>query len=127
MAPPKTADKPRGTIVASVQSGLLTIAVRALPMPEDITAFLTANMTTLKRLQRDRRNVAREDDGVDELRGDVTTDESRVVKHEVFWTELEKVLQKAGKEWSGLADQIWAFGPRRVGPNLLIDRTGQRS
>jgi ribosome assembly protein 1 len=127
MAPTKTADAPRGTIVASVQSGLLTFTVRAVPMPEEVTSFLTSNMSTLKRLQRDRRNVAKEDDGTDELRGDVQVDEARLVKPEEFWSELAAILSKCGKDWDGLEDQIWAFGPRRVGPNLLVDRTGQRS
>lgn len=127
MAPTKTADAARGTIVASIQSGLLTFSVRAVPMPEEVTTFLTSNMSTLKRLQRDRRNVAREDDGTDELRGDVKVDESQIVKPEDFWSDLSAILNKAGKEWHGLADQIWAFGPRRVGPNMLVDRTGQRS
>ena len=31
------------------------------------------------------------------------------------------MLQRAGTEWAGLAAQICAFGPKHVGPNLLLD------
>lgn len=121
MAPPKTADRPRGTVLGSVQSGLITFALRAVPLPEEVTTFLIANLSTLKRLQRDRRGGKAEEES-DEARGDVA-EGVKPVEPEEFWPELEKLLQAAGKEWSSVADQIWAFGPRRVGPNLLIDRT----
>lgn len=121
MAPPKTAGHPRGTIIGSVQSGLVTFTLRAAPLPVDVTNFLTANMATLKRLLRDRRSGKADEDG-----DTVATDApegTEVVSPEEFWPKLEELLSKAGREWAGLADQIWAFGPRRVGPNLLIDRT----
>jgi len=121
MASPKTADRLRGTILGSVQAGLITFALRAVPLPEEVTTFLIANLSTLKRLQRDRRG-GKTDQESDEARGDVA-EGVKPVEAEEFWPELEKLLQGAGKEWVGVADQIWAFGPGRVGPNLLVDRT----
>ncbi|GAA5901984.1 GTPase RIA1 [Sporobolomyces salmoneus] len=121
MAPPKTQGQPRGTIHGSVQSGLVDFAIRAVPLPVDITNFLAANMRTLKRLHRDRRAPHVEDES-DEVSGDAI-EGVEVVKPEEFWPKLEELLKKAGREWVGLADQIWAFGPRRVGPNILIDKT----
>ena len=121
MAPPKTADQPRGTIIGSVQQGLITFNLRAVPLPEDVTTFLIANLSTLKRLQRDRR-LGREEVESDEARGDVA-EGVEPTKPEDFWPELDKLLNASGKEWTGVAEQIWAFGPRRVGPNLLVDRT----
>jgi len=121
MAPPKSQGQKRGTILGSVQSGLVDFSIRAVPLPTDVTKFLAANMRTLKRLQRDRRQGQAEDDSED-ISGD-NVEGVEVVKPEEFWSTLEDLLQKAGREWAGLADQIWAFGPRRVGPNILIDRT----
>ncbi|GJN88039.1 hypothetical protein Rhopal_000995-T1 [Rhodotorula paludigena] len=121
MAPPKTAGHPRGTIVGSVQSGLVTFTLRAVPLPVDVTNFLAANMAALKRLLRDRRSGKADEDG-DTIATDAP-EGTEVVSPEEFWPKLEELLSKAGREWAGLADQIWAFGPRRVGPNLLIDRT----
>jgi ribosome assembly protein 1 len=45
--------------------------------------------------------------------------------------EVKQGLQKAfntapSKErdvWAGVLDRLTAFGPRRIGPNLLIDNT----
>lgn len=121
MAPTKTQGAQRGTILGSVQSGLVDFAIRAVPLPVDVTNFLAVNMRTLKRLHRDRRSGTVEDDS-DEVTGDAV-EGVEVVKPEDFWPKLEELLKAAGREWAGLADQIWAFGPRRVGPNMLIDRT----
>ncbi|KAI5478508.1 ribosome assembly protein 1 [Pseudohyphozyma bogoriensis] len=120
MASPKTADQPRGTILGSVQSGLVTFTIRAAPLPDKITSFLLANTETTKQLLRDRR-VAKVDDDVVQV--DVVGKEE-VVKPEAFWPSLEAVCKSAGRDWAGIADQIWAFGPRRVGANVLVDRTG---
>lgn len=113
MAPPKTPDQPRGTILGSVQSGLVTFILRSLPLPEEITSFLIANSSTLKTLQKDRKT---DDD-------ERSSESNEGVEPEVFWDELKKVCEEAGKEWTDVVDKIWSFGPRRVGPNLLIDRT----
>ncbi|GAA6010895.1 hypothetical protein JCM11491_004589 [Sporobolomyces phaffii] len=129
MAPPKTTGQPRGTIVGSVQSGLVEFSIRAAPLPTDVTDFLQANMRTLKRLHRDRKSGnhgASPEDDADEVTtsGGAGGEEAQlVVKPEEFWTKFEQVLDRAGKEWSGLADQVWAFGPKRVGPNMLVDKT----
>lgn len=103
-----------------MQSGLVTFTIRAQPMPAKVTTFLAANANTIKRIQRDRRSGKADDDA------DAATDvpeAAGVVSPEEFWPALEAVLQKAGREWSGLADQIWSFGPRRIGSNMLVDRT----
>ncbi|GAA5841396.1 hypothetical protein JCM9279_000637 [Rhodotorula babjevae] len=122
MAPPKTAGQPRGTILGAVQSGLVTFTLRAAPLPSSITNFLSANAATLKRLQRDRRS-GKADDDADVASADAAPEGGAVVSVEEFWPKLEELLKEAGREWAGLADQVWAFGPRRVGPNLLIDKT----
>lgn len=124
MAPTKTPGRSRGTILGSVQAGLVTFTIRAVPLPESITNFLIANLTTLKKLQRDRRlgSKAVENDSVDDIRAE-GVDASLEVGVEEFWGTLEELCLASGKEWVGVAEQVWAFGPRRIGPNLLIDRT----
>ena len=121
MAPPKTAGEPRGSIHGSIGSGLVTYTLRAIPLPSEITTFLVANASTLKKLVRDRRGRV-EEDVIDDVKGEALVG-VEAVKAEDFWTELEKVCKAAGKDWAGLADQIWSFGPRRVGANILVDRT----
>lgn len=122
MAPPKTPNQPRGTIIGSVQAGLVTFTIRALPLPESITNFLLVNESNLKKLQRDRRGKTAEEDD-DDITDGVAIEGVELVKIEDFWNKLEELLKAAGRDWTGVVDQIWAFGPKRVGPNLLVDRT----
>ena len=36
--------------------------------------------------------------------------------------QLDSAFQSAGPLWDNAVDQIWAFGPRCTGPNLLLNR-----
>ena len=35
--------------------------------------------------------------------------------------QLKEEFNKAGPEWQGAEDRIWCFGPRRCGPNVLLN------
>lgn len=37
-------------------------------------------------------------------------------------SELKQEFESAGKQWSDAVDHIWAFGPRRNGPNILLNK-----
>ena len=134
MPPPKTEGAQRGTIVGSVAGGLVQYSVRAVPLPEAVLAFLLANTRTVRTLlARDRRGAASADQQVDENEADTagaaaTTeakkDGAREVSPEDFWPELDARLQAEGPAWKDVAEKIWAFGPRRVGPNFLVDAAG---
>lgn len=132
MAPAKSKDAPRGTIHGSSSNSTVNFTVRAVPLPIEITSFLQANTSTMRRIQLDRRGarVTDDSDDTDHIASKQLTEAgggeekgAKEVKPEEFWAELEKVCAAAGRDWAGVADQVWAFGPKRVGPNLLIDRT----
>jgi ribosome assembly protein 1 len=130
MAPPKTKDAPRGTFHASVFNDLITLTIRARPLPEKVTAFLSSNAETLRRLQQDRRTAkgvgADVGDALERATANVMTAteadaQSKVLTAEQFWSQLDALFEGAGREWAKVANRIWAFGPRRIGPNVLID------
>lgn len=136
MAPPKQAGAPRGTIQGTALNGAVTFTVRAMPLPKAVVDFLVVNIPTMRRLLRRGRRMGDDDDdgGNDNANDDLraaqgreenSEDEDEVKARRVpvrlFWEELEKVLQAAGPEWSSLAPQICAFGPKHVGPNMLVD------
>jgi ribosome assembly protein 1 len=131
MAPPKTAGAPRGTIHGSSSNSLVNFTIRAVPLPRSITSFLQANTSTMRRIQPDRRRAVDEDESIESqvaskqltTAGGGDEEGAREAKPEEFWEALENVCKDAGRDWVGMADQIWAFGPKRVGPNLLIDRS----
>ncbi|KAL9934685.1 hypothetical protein V8E36_006460 [Tilletia maclaganii] len=151
MPPPKTEGAPRGTIISSVAGGLINYTVRAVPLPQDVTRFLLANTTTIRRLLQDRERrhvggtltgsatpappsgITGSSSGVldsaqtgDDMVDTQTLGEDglRATTEEKFWAELVTLLDKAGPDWVGVADQVWSFGPKRVGPNILVDRAG---
>ncbi|CDZ98701.1 translation elongation factor 2 [Phaffia rhodozyma] len=134
MAPPKTKDAPRGTIEGSISNSLVNYTIRAVPLPLKITSFLQANTSVMRRIQPDRRagRTSGEDDSDQVTSKQLTTegggDEegAREVKPEEFWSKLREVSDQCGRDWVGVVDRIWAFGPKRVGPNLLIDRPDGR-
>lgn len=131
MAPTKTKDAARGTIHGQVQSGLVQYTIRARPLPAEVTTFLITHTGTLKRLvQRESELNLGEDNAAvgDEAGGDASVDQSGdgtaqilILKPADFWHQLDGLFNKAGKEWQGIASRIWTFGPRRIGPNILVD------
>ncbi|KAG8908436.1 Cytoplasmic GTPase/eEF2-like protein (ribosomal biogenesis) [Tulasnella sp. 403] len=129
MPPPKIPNAPRGTINGTSAQGLVTFTIRATPLPAAITEFLLANVSILKRLHRDPHAQSKKtgetvnpedaEEGVsDEVAREAT------VKPNDFWPTLDGLFKKAGAEWADVADKLWAFGPHRVGPNILVDRMG---
>ncbi|KDQ09890.1 hypothetical protein BOTBODRAFT_116551 [Botryobasidium botryosum FD-172 SS1] len=128
MAPPKTAGAPRGTIHGASAHSAVKFTIRAVPLPESVTEFLQANVSIVKRMYNHENRLHgpkssrnEEEEGGDITGGDVA--HKPTVRLEDFWPALEKLLVEAGGEWAGVVDRIWAFGPNRVGPNILVDRT----
>ena len=121
MAPPKTAGAPRGTIHGSVLSGLVTYTIRAIPLPPKITEFLAANSATMAKMLSSKANDEEQDAPSDIQAA------TRVLEPEQFWQELEALFKKAGPEWADAADRIWAFGPKRLGANILLDPPGKNA
>jgi ribosome assembly protein 1 len=127
MAPPKSEGLPRGTVEALVSGGAVKYRVRAVPLPASISEFLLINARTIRRLlQRDRQNdsTAAADEEEEEDAQAQGSGQSREVKMDAFWEKLGQVMEKSGSQWKGLVDHIWTMGPKKVGPNLLIDARG---
>lgn len=129
MPPPKVEGAPRGTVDGSVASSAVTYRVRAVPLPSAVVEFLLANTQTLRRLHS-RTNASSVLDSVDDDAQVNAAGSSahKTVKADKFWSTLQEVLAQAGQDrtgedWREVVNRIVAFGPRRTGPNLLIDRT----
>jgi ribosome assembly protein 1 len=57
---------------------------------------------------------------------DTSAEAGQVLTTEEFKAGLEKAFEEEKHEkeiWKDVVEKITAFGPRRVGPNLLIDAT----
>ncbi|UZJ51728.1 hypothetical protein CBS101457_001048 [Exobasidium rhododendri] len=128
MAPPKSEGLPRGTVESLASNGAVKYKIRAVPLPSSISEFLLINARTIRRLlQRDRQNdstAAADEEEDAQAQGN---GQSREVRMDVFWEKLGEVMNKNGSQWKNVVDQIWTLGPKKVGPNLLIDARGARA
>lgn len=139
MAPPKYGQEgdARGTVYVNVGNGVVKIRLRAKPLPGAVTDWLEANTATIRSLLERRGgsggNVEDDAAAAAAAAASATTTgggaSQQVVPPSQFFATLASKLQKAGstakawdQEWKeeDLVDRIWAFGPRRVGPNLII-------
>ena len=135
MPPPKHKELPRGTVIGVTTSKQITVRLRVRPLPENVTEFLIKNAGAIRRLYSEKK-------AQEESRKVTTTDEENVEGYAEdgelpmadmgmlslldFREKLRSEIAKTkGQEhiWTGAVEKITAFGPRRTGPNLLIDAT----
>ena len=134
MALSKDKSLPRGTIIGVSTSKQISVRLRVRPLPAAVTEFLEKNLAAIRRLYSERK--AHED--VEQLAHDSeevpTADEADqnaiISSGQLSLKEFKEQLKSAfadekgqADEWKDVVDKIAAFGPRRVGPNLLIDTT----
>ncbi|KAF7616210.1 P-loop containing nucleoside triphosphate hydrolase protein [Aspergillus flavus] len=136
MAAPKNPDLGRGGVLTVSASKQLSIRLRVVPLPEAVTEYFTKQVGTIKRLQSQRHAAADDKatngtpDSTQQVETSDATDEARegsVLSLKDFREELNKIFDEEVKEdkelWKDVVDRITAFGPRRVGPNILVDAT----
>ena len=132
MSAPKSGELPRGTVIGVTSSKQITLRLRVRPLPEALTEFLDRNLEDIRRLYAkkkaaedvqkgvaDSENVEAEESGI-EIVGTAT------VSLKDFKTALKESIKNLKDDhdvWANAVEHITAFGPRRVGPNLLVDST----
>lgn len=140
---PRTRDKElsRGTVIGVTTSKQVTVRLRVRPLPTAATELLEKHAGVIRRLYAERR--AQEGHleengqtlaGVDEEPTDVddddddadVMDDGRRMTLQEFKSKLREALAEAKGEkevWKDCIESIAAFGPRRAGPNILVDKT----
>jgi ribosome assembly protein 1 len=137
MKPPADKELGRGCVIGVTTSKQVTIKLRVRPLPRKVTEFLKKNSGAIKRLYADRKaeeegrkaSVTEASDG--DAEQEVAADDSaeagaQVLSLPEFKKQLQQVLEKVKGErefWSNAVEKISAFGPRRTGPNILVDAT----
>ncbi|KKK27336.1 ribosome assembly protein [Aspergillus rambellii] len=140
MAAPKNPELGRGGVLAVSASKQLSIRLRVVPLPAVVTDFFTKHVGTIKRLQFEKRTAKAESETEPEngtllsdsaqVETSDATDEARegtLLTLKDFKDELNKLFKEQVKDdkelWKNVVDRIIAFGPRRIGPNVLVDAT----
>lgn len=132
MRPPANKELGRGVVVGVTNSKQVSITIRVRPLPENVTKFLLKNPGAIKRLYSERNALEEleQENGIDgEQKIEEEEDDDLLEGKSISLDELKKQLQanlesgKGREGWKGVIDKITAFGPKRTGPNLLIDAT----
>jgi ribosome assembly protein 1 len=144
MNPPKDPALGRGRVEGLTTSKQVSVRLRVVPLPAPVTEFLVKHTGAVKRLYSERiaqeqeRTTSSTNEETDpaadgeaisqqELEAEDTSAEAgQVLTTEEFKAGLEKAFEEEKHEkeiWKDVVEKITAFGPRRVGPNLLIDAT----
>ena len=111
-------DKEKGQIEIKTANKMCSVHIRAMPLPEDVTQLLDKKSDLIKVLVTvssatsitERRQLAEQ----------VKSSTREVLKS--FYQDLSNAFKEAGSMWDGATDGIWAFGPRRIGSNVLLNR-----
>jgi ribosome assembly protein 1 len=138
MPPPKNKDLPRGTVIGVTSSKQVTVRLRVMPLPPSVTDFLEKNAGAIRRLYSEKKadeeskrgamaDAEEGSDGTDQNEVDeIPTNDAGLLSILDFREKLRAAFAEAkGEEsvWANVVEEIAAFGPRRTGPNLLIDVT----
>ncbi len=135
MAAPKDKNLPRGTVIGVTTSKQIGVRLRVRPIPTTVREFLIKNSSAIKRLYSERK-AEEEDPGTDHGNEyesssfDGVAHTRGVEAGALTLADFRKELSASFEEntgdkevWQDVVDKIVAFGPRRVGPNMLIDAT----
>ncbi|KAG8185648.1 hypothetical protein JTE90_018525 [Oedothorax gibbosus] len=103
-----------GCICLRTPNKLCYLRIRAEPLPPEVTKLLEENATLLKLLEQTYNS---RHSGETE---DILTPES-INSLQKLKTTLHELFKCAGPKWADALDNIWSFGPRRCGPNILLN------
>ena len=139
MLPPKQKYLPRGTDMITTTSKQITVRLRVRPLPTAVTDFLDKNASVIRKLYSEKKALEESKrgrtSGSDTVEAGDEADngpirDSGMVSLQDFRDKLQDVFTASkGREnfWADVVDNITAFGPRRSGPNIFIDSTGERT
>lgn len=128
MRPPVNKDLGRGVVVIDTSSKQVTLTIRVRPLPENVTEFLLKNGDSIKKLYNERWRLGSDDNAdsnAEAIDIEPAVTSGRTMSAEELKNQLQKELDvgKGRDVWKSVVDHVAGFGPRRTGPNLLIDAT----
>jgi ribosome assembly protein 1 len=101
-----------------------TLTLRVHPLPHSVTEYLLTHQDSIQRIYSGKAT----DIGIEPGSTLAAMHASHhLLSREDFFQGLKDAFAavKVDKElWQGITDKVWSFGPKRCGPNLLINNTG---
>eukprot|EP00163_Fabomonas_tropica_P023633 TRINITY_DN41018_c0_g1_i1.p1 TRINITY_DN41018_c0_g1~~TRINITY_DN41018_c0_g1_i1.p1 ORF type:complete len:1148 (-),score=244.21 TRINITY_DN41018_c0_g1_i1:11-3049(-) len=100
---------------ARTANQLISVAVTAITVPDALTQYLERNQEKLRALFSEENRLAPSSVSPSDNSGS-TGSQSAQDLH----ADLVRICKEAGGPWPGYLQHLWALGPRRCGPNLLV-------
>lgn len=128
MRPPANKELGRGAVEITTSSKQISLSIRVRPLPAEVTEFLIKNADSIKRVYTEKKSASEDIESEtidDKIAVDTALASNAILSADELMKQLRELLETGkGKEvWKGIVDQVVGFGPRRTGPNLLIDNT----
>ncbi|XP_048419024.1 elongation factor-like GTPase 1 isoform X2 [Stegostoma tigrinum] len=102
-----------GLVTLNTPNKLSNLSVRAMPLPETVTQLLEENSDLIRTIEQFNLSVK-------EGRGTQEINPTTLEAIQNFKQKLEENF--VGRKWRNAVNQISSFGPRRCGPNILLNR-----
>lgn len=133
MRPPANKELGRGVVVGVASSKQVTVTLRVRPLPAEVTEFLIKHSASIKHLYSEHKDATETNGQGEAVSEDIVETDGVVPENEILSVEdLKSQLQaqfervKDRDIWKNVVEQITSFGPKRTGPNLLIDATKEQ-
>lgn len=108
-----------GLVEVFIINGRCIFRIRVVFFLEDVIKFLEENQSLIKIMGQILKFQCKGREGVEEIQQIV------VVVINEFKIQFIKVFKDSGKMWIGVENQMWLFGLKRVGSNILFNRVNQ--
>jgi ribosome assembly protein 1 len=99
---------PSGAVVTATQDKSILLSFRAVPLPTDLSAFMLKNSGSLQLLNNELKQITR------------NSSLSLSANSEAFIGRLKEKFSAEGKSWASDFENILCFGPKNIGPNILV-------
>ena len=135
MNPPNNKDLPRGTVIGVTTSKQISVRLRVRPLPVPVVEYLEKNAGAIRRFYSEKKaeeegktveKIDGGEDHEDEETNDLPPAQGGMLSLLDFREKLRSIfaeVKSEGSVWADVVEKICAFGPRRTGPNLLVDAT----
>ena len=107
-----------GLIEARTANKQCCVSLKAIPLPKSVVKYLESNSDLIKTITQVSAGLTFLERK--ELRSALTKSTQDKIK--TFHAELKTAFEEAGEFWQNAINSIWAFGPRGMGPNILLNK-----
>lgn len=101
-----------GLVVEQTANKCCSLHVHALPLPTSVSNLLEKSTELLRILA----SLSSESE-----QSQSSMNKETIVQLRDLHSKLQELFQSLGSPWDNAVNKIWAFGPRRTGPNILLN------